>query len=119
MGANQRKGASFERDTADWFNEAFETDTFHPMRMGGTNDQGDVWGLYAHGKRIVIECKNHKRQDLATWVGEAERERGNADALAKIVVMKRRGVGAKTFEETYCLMELKDLYAILTGEVYE
>lgn len=116
---NGRKGATFERQTADWLNEVFGADTFHPMRMGGANDQGDVWGLYAHGKRIVLECKNCKKMELAQWIGEAERERGNADALAKAVVIKRRGVGPKSFGETYCLMEMRDLVALITGEAYE
>ena len=116
MSRQKQRGTSFETAVVDWLNERMGTDTFHRLGMGGVNDEGDVWGLFSHGKRIVIECKNHKAMALSEWLDEAEVERGNADALASVVAHKRKGRGAKSFGETYVTMTLEDLVAILTGE---
>ena len=114
----KEKGTSLETMLVDWLNERFETDEFHRLPLKGSKDEGDVGWLKVHGKKIVLEAKNHKRITPAEFIDEAERERGNADALAKAVVIKRRGVGRKRFGETYVLMELRDLAAIITGEEY-
>lgn len=116
MSKQRQRGTSFESMVVDWLNERMGTDEFHRLGMGGTHDEGDVWGLFSHGKRVVCECKNHRAMALSEWLDEAEAERGNADALASVVVHKRKGRGAKSFGETYVTMTLEDLAAILTGE---
>lgn len=113
---NKQKGSSFEKQVVDWLNRVFGTDEFERLVIGGANDRGDVGWLRTHGKRVVIEAKNHRRNDMSTWLDEAEKERGNADAVAKVVFSKRRGVGPKSFGRTYVLMEADDLFALLTGE---
>jgi hypothetical protein len=114
----KEKGTTLETMLVDWLNEQFDTDEFHRLPLKGAKDEGDVGWLMAHGRKVVLEAKNHKRITPSEFIEEAERERGNADALAKAVVIKRRGVGRKRFGETYVLMELRDLYAIITGEEY-
>lgn len=116
MSRNKAKGSSFEQQIADYMNETLGSDTFHRLSLRGTQDEGDVWGLFAHGKRVVIEAKNHRRMELSEWLDEAEAERGNADALAAVVIHKRKGRGAKHFGETYVSMTLEDLLALVTGE---
>lgn len=116
MSRERSKGTAFENQVRDYLNEAFGTDTFHRLGLHGSLDEGDVWGLFSHGRRVVVEAKNHRRMELSEWLGEAERERGNADALAKTVWVKRRGVGPATFGRTYVVMEADDLVALLTGE---
>ena len=66
------------------------------------------------GGRLVFECKNTSRIELSRWLAEAETERGNDDALAGIVVHKRRGKTAP--QEQYVTMRLGDLAALLTGD---
>lgn len=116
MSRQKTKGTSFESMVVDWLNQRLGTDTFHRLGMGGIHDEGDVWGLFSHGRRVVVECKNHARMALSEWLDEAEVERGNADALASVVVHKRRGKGWKAFGQTYVTMTLEDLVAIVTGE---
>lgn len=115
MSREREKGTRFETQVAGYLNAALETDQFHRLAMGGANDRGDVWGLTSHGRPVVIECKSCRRAELAEWLGEAEVERGNADALAGVVVHKRRGVGEAHMGETYVTMTLADLVAICTG----
>ena len=115
MSRNKAKGSSFEQQIADYLNDALDSDTFHRLSLRGTQDEGDVWGLFAHGRRVVIEAKNHRRMALSELLDEAEAERGNADALAAVVIHKRKGKGAAKFGETYVTCTLADLLAIITG----
>lgn len=80
----------------------------------GAKDRGDIAGLRAMGGRVVVECKNYGgRIEAATWVNEAEIERGNDDALAGVVVAKRRGTTDPG--DQFVLMTLRDLVALTTG----
>lgn len=116
MSRQRKKGTQFESDTVDWLNCRFETDEFHRLGMQGANDEGDVWGLFSHGRRVVLECKNVSTMALWKWVQEAEKEAGNADAVCGLVVHKRKGAGVKSFGSTYVTTTLEGLAALLTGE---
>ena len=63
-----------------------------------------------------MECKNHSRDELPRWLREAEAERGNADALAGVVVSKRRGIGESRMGEQLVSLTLRDFVAIVTGQ---
>lgn len=81
----------------------------------GAKDRGDLSGVRAPGGgRIVVEAKDYGGRLLpGPWIGEAEIERGNDDALVGVVVAKRRGVtdpGAQ-----FVLMTVRDFIALLTG----
>ena len=115
MSRQRARGTQYETQAVDWLRERLGED-FHRLGMGGSNDTGDIWGLFAHGRPVVVECKNHRSMALSEWLDEAERERGNADALAAVVLHKRKGRGAKRFGENYVTMTLEDLVAIITGE---
>lgn len=115
MSKEGQKGATFEQDTADFFADALGDERIERRVKHGTNDRGDIAGLYIRGKRTVIECKNHKRMELAEWLDEAERERGNDDAEFGIVVHKRRGCGKAKFGQNYATMTLETLAAIIAG----
>lgn len=115
MSRQSQKGASFEQDTADFFADALGDDRIERRVKHGTNDRGDIAGLRIHGKRVVVECKNHKRMELAEWVDEAETERGNDDAEYGIVVHKRRGCGKAKFGGNYVTMTLETFAAIAAG----
>lgn len=70
-----------------------------------------------HGQRVVIECKNTTRTDLAGWMSEAEDERGNDDALVGLVVHKRHGKGDPL--DQWVHMTVRELVAILAGQRVE
>jgi hypothetical protein len=55
--------------------------------LNGTHDRGDIAGIPS----VVIEVKNCAKQELGSWVAEAERERDNDRATLGVVWHKRRG----------------------------
>lgn len=115
MSMQAQKGATFEQDTSDYLAAALGDDRIERRVKHGTNDRGDIAGLRIHGKRVVVECKNHRRMELAEWVDEAETERGNDDAEYGIVIHKRRGCGKAKFGGNYVTMTLETFAAIAAG----
>jgi hypothetical protein len=82
----------------------------------GAKDRGDIAGVRtALGERVVIECKDVARLDLAGWVTEADIERGNDDAAVGLVAHKRRGYGPAQMGGTYVTTTLENLVALLIG----
>lgn len=114
MGRNQRKGASFEQDCADYISARIGDEIIR-KRPHGQNDEGDLFGIKFMGKRVTAECKNHRKMELADWVDQAEVERGNDDGDYGIVIHKRKGKGAKNFGENYVTMTLDTFLAMSVG----
>ena len=86
-------GSKFERDIADGLAIALEDTRIDRKVKTGSKDKGDIANVRCHDKNVVIECKNYGGQlILAQWIGEAEAERINDEALAGIVIAKRKGV---------------------------
>lgn len=109
-------GTSFETAVANYLREALADDRIERRAKTGRNDRGDLAGVRTpHGGRVVVECKNTNRMELGVWIGEAETERGNDDALVGLVVHKRRGFGDKAMGGQYVAMTLDDLVALLAG----
>lgn len=107
-------GASFERKIADHLAAVID-DRIDRRVKTGAKDRGDIGGVRHMGGRIVIECKDYGGVIKAgPWIAEAETERGNDDALAGIVIAKRRGTTKPG--DQYVLMTVNDLTALLTGE---
>lgn len=102
----------FERQIANYL-AATVDDRIDRRVKTGAKDRGDIAGLRHMGGRIVVECKNKARLDLAGWAAEVEVERGNDDALAGVIVHKRHGRGLP--EDQWVTMTLGELVAILTG----
>lgn len=110
-------GSRFERAIADYLAEHID-DRIDRRPKTGAKDRGDIGGVRLspalRGGRVVVECKDSARVQLAGWAAEAETERGNDDAVAGIVVHKRHGVGDPGQQWVTCT--LADLVALLTGE---
>jgi hypothetical protein len=120
MSRSKQKGSSFESLVANYLSDHLNDDRIERRVIGGTNDRGDIAGVRFQGERVVIECKNHKRQDLAEWIDEVEVERGNDDAAYGVVVFKRPGKGAKKAGENYVAMTLETFTKMLgDGNVTE
>lgn len=84
-------------------------------RPNGALDRGDITGLRAMGGRVVVEVKDYGGRFLVgPWLAEVEVERGNDDALAGVVVAKRRGVTDPL--EQVAFLTVRDLVALVTGE---
>lgn len=106
-------GARFERLVADYLAEHVDDRIDRRPKMG-SKDRGDIANVRTFkGKRVVLECKDVATLSLGTWTREAEVERGNDDAVAGVVVHKKRGtalIGAQ-----YVTMTVDDLVALLDG----
>ncbi|MDN4644943.1 hypothetical protein [Arthrobacter sp. PsM3] len=108
----KKAGSSFERSTADYL-AAVVDDRIDRRVKNGAKDRGDIGGIRHMGGRVVLECKNAVRINLAGWAAETEIERGNDDALAGAIVHKRHGKGDPA--DQWVTMTLADFAALLTG----
>ncbi len=73
-------GTSFERIMADYLSSALGDSEIDRQVKMGSRDVGDIRGVFLHGKRVTIECKEYGgRHRLPEWLEEAEAECGNAD----------------------------------------
>lgn len=110
----KKAGTDFETKLADYF--AVEVDDRIERRTrNGAKDRGDLSSVRtAHGHRLVVEAKEYGgRLKPAEWVAEAAVEAGNDDAIAGVVVAKRKGT--TDAGEQWVLMTVADLVALLTG----
>lgn len=119
MTRNHRSAKSAGTQLETWvagYLAEYVDDRIERRTKGGALDRGDIAGLRHLGQRLVVECKNTGGQVgpyLAAWMAEAEVERGNDDAVAGLVVAKRRGTTQPGDQWVICT--LRDLVAILTG----
>jgi len=106
-------GTRFESSVAAYLAEHVDQRIERRARTGA-KDRGDLSGLRHSGGRILVECKDYGGRLLpGPWLAEAEVERGNDDALAGLVVAKRRGKGDPG--DQVVIIALRDLVALLTG----
>jgi hypothetical protein len=85
-------GATFERQVADYL--AAEVDDRIDRRVKtGAKDKGDIGGIRLRGHRVVVECKNTVRTDLAGWIAEAQIQADNDGAPLGVICHKRKGIG--------------------------
>ena len=99
-------GSTFERQVADYRAEHLD-DRIDRRVKTGAKDKGDIGGIRLRGHRVVVECKNHARVDLAGWIAEAQIQADNDGAPLGVVVHKRRGVAKP--ERQWVTMTLADL----------
>lgn len=107
----RQAGSRFERQVADHL-AAHVDDRIDRRVTTGSKDRGDIAGLRYRGERIVIECKNTTRANLAGWITEAHTAAGNDDALIGIIAHKRHGKGYPG--DQWITMTLDDLITLLT-----
>lgn len=108
-------GTRAERAVADYLASELDDDRIDRRVKTGAKDRGDIGGVRTpHGGRVVIEVKDTTVTALGEWIREVEAERGNDDAIAGIVVHKRRGKGDPA--DWYTTATLRDLVALLQGE---
>ncbi|GAA1891725.1 hypothetical protein [Williamsia serinedens] len=112
--ASARKaGTAFETQIATTLATHLDDDRIERRAKTGAKDRGDIGGVRVHGQRVVLECKNTARTDLARWAREAHDEAGNDDALVGLVVHKRHGNAQGLDQWVTCTVA--DLIALLTG----
>ncbi|OMB99194.1 hypothetical protein A5733_06320 [Mycobacterium sp. NS-7484] len=107
-------GTRFETAIARALATHLDDDRIERRARTGAKDRGDIGGVRIHGQRVVLECKDVSRLNLAGWVREAHDEAGNDDALVGLVVHKRHGVGNPL--DQWVTGTVRDLIALLTGQ---
>ena len=105
-------GTRFESLVAAYLARVWD-DRIERRAKSGAKDRGDLSGVRVMGQRVVVECKDHNRLDLAGWWAEAETERGNDDAGAAFVVHKRRGKSSAA--DQWVTLTLGELVALISG----
>ena len=109
----KQAGTRFERQIADYLNQHVD-DRIDRRVKGGAKDKGDIGGLRHLGQKVAIECKNTSRINLGTWINEAHKAMGHADAGVGLIVHKRHGKGQPG--DQWVTTTLDDLIALITGE---
>lgn len=103
-------GASFERLVADYL-AAEVSDVIDRRVKTGKADKGDIGGIRIKTHRVVAECKNHVRTDLAGWYAEATAEAENDGSPLGVVIHKRHGTAKP--ERMWVTMTLEDFAWLL------
>lgn len=104
-------GARFERQISDYLRDNLD-DRIDRKVKTGAKDRGDVANVRdSHNRRIVIECKNTTRPNLAGWIKEAHQEAQNDNAHIGVVIHKRHGNANPADQWVTCTLE--DLVKLL------
>lgn len=107
----KQAGAKFEKLVADFLAENLD-DRIERRVLGGAKDRGDIANVRdSHNRRIVIECKNTTRPNLAGWIKEAHQEAHNDNAHIGVVIHKRHGNANPADQWVTCTLE--DLIKLL------
>lgn len=114
MSKAKAKGTAFETAVVRYLKETIGGDV-ERRTLSGSNDRGDVQGVFLGDERVVIECKAHRELKLSEWLKEADREAENDGAAFGIVVAKRRGFGESRMGEQYAVMKLETLARLLAS----
>lgn len=110
-------GSRFERTIAEHLATALDDDRIDRRVKRGNRDRGDIGGIRIHGQRLVLEAKDCARLDLPGWITQAHLEAGHDDALAGVIVHKRRGTADPARQ--WVTMTLADLTALISGQPQE
>lgn len=111
---NKQRGTSFETAVVEWLKACGFTKAYRPA-LTGAGDTGDINGIEGVFGSVIIQCKNQKRFDLSGWLDDTveQAERKGKDDTLPILVVKRPGKGVKQLGETYAVMRLEDVAALL------
>lgn len=116
MSRQKKKGTAFETAVAEYLAGMLGVEVRRNPLMASL-DQGDLYGVFHHGKHFVIECKDYSgKYELAQWLSELQREMECSDTDEGAVVFHRNGVGAKSMGEQGVFMSLETLCRILEDE---
>ncbi len=112
----KKAGTQFERTIANHLRDNVSEYIDRRVKTGA-KDRGDISNVRSHGERVVVECKNTARPNLAQWIAEAHTQAGNDDAAVGVVIHKRHGVADPGRQ--WVTMSVDDLVFFLTGELQE
>lgn len=115
MNKPKQKGTAFETACARWMQRRLDDDRIERRALHGSNDMGDLYGIWAHGYHGIAECKDYKSwsdADLARWLNETVAEKDNADADFALLIVHRSGCGESRFGKNLVWLTVGDLMRI-------
>ena len=86
--------------------------------LSGTQDRGDLAGIYGIAGAAMLEVKNCKTLAIPAWLREAAVEQGNAGASVSAVISKPRGVGYDRVGEWHAFLTVRQLCDLLAAAGY-
>lgn len=110
----KQAGTAFENLIASGLRDALGDNAIQRAPNWGSVDKGDLVNVRFHGEPIVIQTKDVARLDLPAWTAAAKVQQVNANALAGIVIHKRRGTTDPMRQWVTCTVA--ELVALFTGE---
>jgi Holliday junction resolvase len=118
---NKAKGTSFETAIREYLNNNGFAKA-HRTALEGGQDKGDIHGveqtIHSLGgvtivRKACIQCKNQKTFKLSEWLNDTVEQATRLDDALPILVVKRPGKGDKALGDSYAVMRLSDIIAIL------
>lgn len=84
------------------------------LRSQGVSDKGDIGGIDG----VCIEVKNRGVYNLAGWMKETAREKGNSGAETSALVIKPKGVGDTRVGQWWVMMTLDEYVDLIEHAGY-
>lgn len=116
---NKAKGTAFETLVKEYliskgFPEA------RRAALEGAEDKGDIHGIASTEtkRRVCIQCKNDKSFNISGWLNDTVEQAKRLDEAVPALVVKRKGKGEKALGDSYVVMRLDDLIALLKEASY-
>lgn len=108
------KGTSFEVLVRDYLISKGFIHAHRPALSGG-KDTGDINGLIRKDdlRKVAVQCKNQKAFQLSQWLNDTVEQAERLGGAVPVLVVKRPGKGEKALGESYAVLQLDDLVALL------
>ena len=110
----KKAGTAFENLIAECLRNELGDSAIQRAPRWGALDKGDIVNLKIDGHPLVIQAKDVARLDLPAWTDAAKVQAVNANALAGLVVHKRRGTADPMRQ--WVTFTVAELVALLTKE---
>lgn len=116
---NKAKGTSFEVLVRDYLIKKGFIHAHRPALSGG-KDTGDINGIARRNpvRKAMFQCKNHKTMNLSGWLNDTVEQAERLDGAVPVLVVKRAGKGEKALGDSYAVMRLEDVVALLQEAGY-
>lgn len=95
----KNKGTAFETAVVKYLRWALDEPRIDRMALHGSQDRGDIAGVYYNGQPVVIECKNTKQPNTRKHWQQTVDEMGNADTQLGILIWHKPGLGYSSLEK--------------------
>jgi hypothetical protein len=116
---SKAKGTAFEVLVRDYLISKKFIHAHRPALSGG-NDTGDINGIAnpETERKAIFQCKNQKTMKLSEWLNDTVEQAKRLNDAVPVLVVKRAGKGEKALGDSYAVMRLDDVVALLREAGY-